>query len=145
MRHQWKLTIAVAGILAVAAADISAQEKRALFVLGGGYTAPNSEVRDHLGDGYHFNIGAQFNVSPIIGIEGLYSFNGLGDKRISIPVSGTPGGDTVSLQRIASLSGLSASTAARAASGPQVRSSSVRSCSGPGKRPRRGSHRRRAR
>jgi opacity protein-like surface antigen len=95
MRHQSTLAIAVAGILALAAADTAAQEKRAQFVLGGGYTAPNSEVRDHLGDGYHFNIGAQFNVSPIIGIEGLYSFNGLGDKRISIPVSGTPGGPTV--------------------------------------------------
>jgi hypothetical protein len=31
----------------------------------------------------------------VIGIEGLYSFNGLGDKRISIPVSGTPGGTPV--------------------------------------------------
>ena len=62
---------------------------------GGGYTAPNSEVRDHLGDGYHFNFGVQVNVTPVIGIEGLYSFNGLGQKRISIPVSGTPGGTPV--------------------------------------------------
>ena len=87
MRHHSILALAVAGIIAVAASDASAQEKPAQFVLGGGYTAPNSEVRDHLGDGYHFNIGAQFNISPIIGIEGLYSFNGLGDKRVSIPVA----------------------------------------------------------
>ena len=51
---------------------------------------PNSEVRDHLGNGYNFNFGVQVNVTHIIGIEGLYSFNGLGDKRISIPVSPNP-------------------------------------------------------
>ena len=70
-------------------------EKRVEFTLGGGATIPNSDVRDHLGDGYNFNIGLQFNVNPTIGIETLYSFNGLGDKQVSIPVSGTPGGDTV--------------------------------------------------
>ena len=58
--------------------------------LGGGFTMPNSDVQDHLGDGYNFNFGVQVNVTPVIGIEGLYSFNGLGEKRISIPVSVTP-------------------------------------------------------
>jgi opacity protein-like surface antigen len=71
------------------------QEKSALFSIGGGFTAPNSEVRDHLGDGYNFNIGVQFNVTPVIGIEGLYSFNGLGQKQISIPVSAVPVGSGV--------------------------------------------------
>jgi opacity protein-like surface antigen len=56
-----------------------------------GFTSPNSEVRDHLGDGYNINFGLQFNVNPMIGIEGLYSFNGLGEKRLSINVSDTPG------------------------------------------------------
>ena len=60
------------------------------FVIGGAYTAPNSEVRDHLGDGYNFNIGMQMTSPPVIGIEGLYSFNGLGDKRLSVPVSIQP-------------------------------------------------------
>ena len=64
-----------------------AQDKAGYFILGGGYTAPNGEVRDHLGDGYNFVIGGQYNATPVIGIEGLYSFNGLGEKRISIPVS----------------------------------------------------------
>lgn len=95
MRQQSTLALAVAGVLAIVATDAAAQDKRAHFVLGGGYTAPNAEVRDHLGDGYHFNIGFQVNATPVFGIEGLYSFNGLGDKRISIPVSGTPGGETV--------------------------------------------------
>ena len=59
--------------------------------IGGGFTIPNSDVKDHLGDGYNFNFGVQVNVTPVIGIEGLYSFNGLGEKRISIPVSINPG------------------------------------------------------
>jgi len=73
------------------ATPTSAQDKAAHFILGGGYTAPNSEVRDHLGDGWNFSVGAQFNVTPVIGIEGLYGYNGLGSKRISIPLSPTPG------------------------------------------------------
>lgn len=63
-----------------------AQEQRVNFSLGGGWTAPNSEVRDRFGDGYNFNVGLQVNLTPVIGIEGVYSFNGLGEKQITIPV-----------------------------------------------------------
>ena len=45
--------------------EASAQEQRFTFSLGGGNTAPNSEVRDHLGDGYNINVGFQVNVTPI--------------------------------------------------------------------------------
>lgn len=72
------------------AAGAQAQEKKVLFSIGGGLTAPNSEVRDHFGDGYNFNIGLQVNVTPVIGIEGLYSFNGLGDKDINVDVFPQP-------------------------------------------------------
>src|SRR5687768_4240981 len=89
--------------VAALATGAQAQEQAVNFSLGGGWTAPNSDVRDHLGDGYNFNIGLQFNVTPVIGIEGLYSFNGLGDKRISIPVSGAPGGDAVPTDFFASM------------------------------------------
>jgi opacity protein-like surface antigen len=82
--------ILAAGLLTVCPMTAQAQEDRVDFSLGGGFTAPNSEVRDHLGDGYNFNFGVQVNVSRAVAIEGLYSFNGLGDKRISIPVSPTP-------------------------------------------------------
>lgn len=67
-----------------------AQEKRANVSFGGGFTIPNAEVRDRLGDGYNINFGVQVNVTPIIAIEGLYSFNGLGEKQLSIPVSPLP-------------------------------------------------------
>lgn len=95
MRHTIRLVAAASVFVAILPGPAQAQEQRVNFSLGGGWTAPNSDVRDHLGDGYHFNIGLQVNVTPVIGIEGLYSFNGLGDKRISIPVSGTPDGATV--------------------------------------------------
>ena len=85
-----KLCVIVAGIL-VTAAPLAAQDKPGFFIIGGGYTAPNSDVRDHLGDGYNFTIGGQLNVNPKFGIEGLYSFNGLGDKKRLIDVSPTPG------------------------------------------------------
>lgn len=88
MRNQ-ALFIVMAGLLVVTT-GAEAQEKRLNVSFGGGFTAPNSEVRDHLGDGYNFTVGLQVNVTPVIGIEGQYGFNGLGDKRISIPVSATP-------------------------------------------------------
>jgi len=85
----------VAGLMAGAPTWVRAQDTVKVS-FGGGYTAPNSEVRDHLGDGYHVNFGVQVNVTPVIGIEGLYSFNGLGQKRISIPViAPPPGGSAV--------------------------------------------------
>ena len=86
------LTVSTLAALPVAA---QAQDTKVHVSFGGGFTVPNSEVKDHLGNGYNFNFGVEVKVTPVIGIEGLYSFNGLGDKRISIPVSGTPGGTPV--------------------------------------------------
>ena len=94
MRYKTLVVLAVSllGILPVAA---QAQDKKVSVSLGGGFTAPNSEVKEHLGNGWNFNFGVEVAVTPVIGIEGLYSFNGLGEKRISIPVSGAPGGSAV--------------------------------------------------
>ena len=83
------LTVCTLATLPVAA---QAQDKNVYVSFGGGFTMPNAEVKDHLGSGYNFNFGVEVKVTPVIGIEGLYSFNGLGEKRISVPVSGTPGG-----------------------------------------------------
>ena len=88
---RYKILFGLAAIFLIGLpAGAQAQDKKVNFSFGGGYTAPNSEVRDHLGDGYNFTLGVQVNVTPVIGIEGLYSFNGLGKKQISIPVSPTP-------------------------------------------------------
>ena len=81
------LAVSIVGALPVAA---QAQDKKVSVSLGGGFTAPNAEVKDHLGNGYNVNFGVEVKVTPVIGIEGLYSFNGLGEKRLSLPVSPTP-------------------------------------------------------
>lgn len=86
-----KFSVYVAGFLLTALpVAAQAQDKPGVFTIGGGYTSPNSEVSDRLGDGYNFLIGGQWNVKPVFGIEGLYSFNGLGEKRVSIPLHPTP-------------------------------------------------------
>ena len=65
-------------------------DPRVRFSLGGGFTMPNSDVRDRLGDGYNFTLALEFPVSPVVSIEGSYGFNGLGKKAISLPVFPTP-------------------------------------------------------
>jgi opacity protein-like surface antigen len=94
MTHK-SVVLVLTGFLATLPAGAQAQERRVNFSLGGGYTQPNAEVSDRLGGGFNFNIGLQVNVTPVIGIEGVYSFNGFGDKRISVPVAGNPGGTPV--------------------------------------------------
>ena len=95
MRQTAILIFAMAAVVGPLSTSARAQDKAGYFILGGGYTAPNAEVRDHLGDGWNFTIGGQYNTTPVIGIEGLYSFNGLGEKNIKVPVSPTPGAAAV--------------------------------------------------
>jgi hypothetical protein len=91
MRHKTTFVVVLAAALAtIAPGRAQAQDKRVHVSLGGGWTAPNSEVSDHFGQGYNFNFGVDVAVNPVVSIEGLYSFNGLGEKRLSIPVAGNP-------------------------------------------------------
>lgn len=81
----------VAAFIAATTPSVAvAQDPSVHFTVGGGVTAPNSEVRDRLGDGYNFNLGLEVPVTQVVRIEGLYSFNGLGKRRVSIPVSVQP-------------------------------------------------------
>jgi hypothetical protein len=96
MPHRTKVVWLVAGVLAtVFATSAQAQDKRVFGSFGAGWTMPNGEVRDRLGDGYNITFGVEVKATPTLGIEGLYSFNGLGQKQISVPVSGAPGGTPV--------------------------------------------------
>ena len=61
--------------------------KRVHVSLGGGWTAPQLGRSDRLGQGYNFNFGVDVSVNPVVAIEGLYSFNGLGEKHISLDVA----------------------------------------------------------
>ena len=81
MRHNAAFfSLLTAALLAAAPCDAQAQTQPVHVSFGGGLTVPNAEVADRLGNGYHFNLGIDFAVKPAIYIEGLYSFNGLGDK-----------------------------------------------------------------
>jgi opacity protein-like surface antigen len=95
MRYSTRFVWSIAGILmTMTATQAFAQDKSVWVSFGAGLTSPNSEVRERLGDGYNINFGLQFDVTPNIAIEGLYSFNGLGEKGRSIQIADVPGGPT---------------------------------------------------
>ena len=66
--HKRLLVFAAALLVTAVPLAAQAQDKRGMFIIGGGYTVPNSEVSDHLGDGYNFTIGGQANVTPNFGV-----------------------------------------------------------------------------
>ncbi len=94
MRQKRRFVCSIVAGLALVATNAYAQaaERPVNFSFGIGWTSPNSEVNDHLGNGYNINIGLQGNITPTIALEGLYSFNGLGDKTRLVDVADTPGG-----------------------------------------------------
>ena len=69
MRYKTLFVLAVStlGALPVAA---QAQDKRVSMSLGGGFTVPNADVKDHPGNGYNFNFGVEVKVTPVIGNRG---------------------------------------------------------------------------
>lgn len=79
-------------LLGLAALPASAQDpdKRVDFHIASGPTVSSGEVNNHLGNGYNINVGATFNINPKIGILAEYSFNGLGQKQVNLPVSAQP-------------------------------------------------------
>jgi opacity protein-like surface antigen len=95
MKHLTTFVVTAGLLVTMSPALAQAQENPVKFSLGGGFTVPNAEIKDHLGNGYNFNFGVEVGVTPVFALEGLYSFNGLGQKQISVPVSGTPGGTPV--------------------------------------------------
>ena len=71
MRKRTVLVFAcVAGLLTVAPPMAQAQDKQVHVSLGGGWTAPNSEVADRLGQGYNFNFGVDVAVTPVVAHRG---------------------------------------------------------------------------
>ncbi len=94
MRHM-PAVVAFAIVSASMSASAQDPDRPVNFEIGGGYTWTLSDAGDYFGDGGNFTIGATFKANPIIGVEGLYSYNGLGSRDIDVPVSLTPGAATV--------------------------------------------------
>ncbi len=75
----------------VAAVPASAQDERRVHInLGSGGTITTGELNNHLGSGYNVNVGLTFNLTPAIGFMAEYSFNGMGQKQLSVPVVSNP-------------------------------------------------------
>jgi opacity protein-like surface antigen len=89
MRHTSAL-LALALLVAVSPASAQDPDKKVTVEIGAGYTWTLSDAKDYVGDGYNFNFGVTYEATRVIGIEGLYSFNGLGGKDFQLPVSATP-------------------------------------------------------
>lgn len=91
MRHirSFALTLFLVTVVVPSA---GAQEKPVTVNLGGGYTFALGEVREHLGDGFNFNLGVTYNVNERIGIQTEYSFTGLGQKLVDLPTVTPPPG-----------------------------------------------------
>ena len=85
------VVIAVALIVSVVPIEVRAQEEdRIHFSFGGGFTSPNSEVRQNLGGGYNLTFGLDFDVTSAVGVEAYLSTNNIGERQFSIPVRLTP-------------------------------------------------------
>ncbi len=61
MRYKTLVTLAVSA-LTVLPVTAQAQDKVKIS-FGGGVTTPNSEVKDHLGNGFNFNFGVEVKVT----------------------------------------------------------------------------------
>jgi opacity protein-like surface antigen len=93
-----KWFVIAAAILAAVPAWAQVDEKKINVNFGGGFTTSLSDIKDHVGNGYNFAVGLTINPAPKFGIQVEYSYNGLGEKQIDIPVSPTPGGSTTTGQ-----------------------------------------------
>ena len=89
-------SVLIVSLIAIfAAPSARAQDKPVSVNLGAGYTFALSDVREHLGDGYNFNLGLTFNVNQKFGIQAEYGFTGLGEKRVNLPTINPPPGETL--------------------------------------------------
>jgi hypothetical protein len=92
MRHTMIALLAMGLLLGVTSVDAQAQDPADRFhvSVGAGFTAPNSEVLDQVGYGYALFLGVQFDITPVVAIEGYGSTNILGERDQLLLVSPTP-------------------------------------------------------
>ena len=70
-----------------AAVPAAAQDERPVqLTIGGGFTGVYGAASDRIGNGGNFTIGVLYKVSPLIGVQGEYAWNGIKQKQLSLPV-----------------------------------------------------------
>jgi opacity protein-like surface antigen len=80
----------LATTLLVAAPAAAQDEKPVQVTVGGGFTSVMGKAKDHFGSaGGNFTIGVLFNVSPVLGIQGEYGWNGVPEKTLKFDVCAT--------------------------------------------------------
>src|SRR6187431_1197310 len=80
----------VAAALVAAAVPAAAQdEKKVQLNIGGGFTSIMGTAADHIGNGGNFTLGVIFNVTPTIGLQGEYGWNGVAKKQLKFDVCAT--------------------------------------------------------
>jgi opacity protein-like surface antigen len=79
----------------VAASPSTAQDERPVQInVGGGFTGVYGAASDRVGNGGGFNIGVIYKVTPVVGLQGEYSFNGIKGKDLTLPVFAGPNAGT---------------------------------------------------
>jgi hypothetical protein len=88
-----KWVVILAAVLAAAPAWAQVDERPINLNLGGGYTfTASGDARDKIGDGYNFVVGVTLNLTRKLGVQVEYSFTGLGERQVQLPVSIIPVG-----------------------------------------------------
>jgi opacity protein-like surface antigen len=88
MFRRFGFLLAAALLAAVPAA--AQDEKPVQLTIGGGFTTIMGPAKDHFGSaGGNFTLGVLFNVSPTIGVQGEYGWNGVPKKQLVFDVCAT--------------------------------------------------------
>ena len=75
----------------IAASPAAAQDERPVkLTIGGGFTGVYGGGSDHLGNGRQLHPRRSVQDGPVTSIQGEYAWNGMKQKRLSLPVFATP-------------------------------------------------------
>jgi opacity protein-like surface antigen len=80
----------VAAALIAATPAAAQDEKPVQLTIGGGYTGVYGAAADRIGNAGNFTLGVLFNVTPTVGIQGEYGWNGFKQKSFPIDVFPNP-------------------------------------------------------
>ena len=89
-----RLGFLLAAVALVAVPAAAQDEKPVQLNIGGGYTGVYGAAADRIGNGGNFTLGVIFNISPTVGIQGEYGWNGIGKKQLTLNTYPSPNGGT---------------------------------------------------